>query len=101
LLAPAALGGQSPTSLGSSFAQGMATGQPAGSGAQSLSAGTMNAIGSQSPPAQSPVLPAVAAPVANTAVGAVHDSVDASASSAASSSAAPASGGAVPVAPAV
>ena len=101
LPAAAGLNAPSPNSLGTSFAQGMMTGQPAGAGAQSLSQGAMNAMGpSVAPPAQSPVMPAVAAPIAGGALGAVHDSAEASASSSASPVAATGGGG-VPVAPAV
>jgi hypothetical protein len=97
---PAAAGfnGPSPNSLGSSFAQGMMTGQPAGAGGQALSQGAMNAMGpSAAPPAQSPIMPAVGAPVASGALGAVHDSAEASASPVAATG----GGGGVPVAPAV
>jgi Family of unknown function (DUF5632)/Family of unknown function (DUF5631) len=97
---PAAAGfnAPSPNSLGNSFAQGMMTGQPAGAGGQALSQGAMNAMGpSAAPPAQSPIMPAVAAPVASGALGAVHDSAEASASPVAATG----GGGGVPVAPAV
>ncbi len=62
----------------------------------------MNAMGpSAAPPAQSPVMPAVAAPIAGGALGAVHDSAEASATSSASPVAATGGSGGVPVAPAV
>lgn len=51
-MAPLATGQGSAPNLAQSFASGMATGQPAGAGAQGLSSGAINAMESGTPPPQ-------------------------------------------------
>nr|WP_156737623.1 DUF5631 domain-containing protein [Mycobacterium sp. E735] len=61
-MSSAGLGQGAPPNLAQSFASGMATGQPAGAGAQGISAGAINAM--ESPPQAGP--PAGTPPVAPT-----------------------------------
>lgn len=95
-LSPAALSnGVSPDSLGQAFSSGASAGQPAAAGAQSLSAGTMNAAAEsagQSAPAQS-AQPAMApvAPVAAVSAPTVAAGAESAAQQSASAGAAPAS----------
>lgn len=115
-LAPASLGqGLSPNSLGQSFISGMATGQPAGAGAQSLSSGAMQAMGTGSVPPMQPIgagsvaapqaLPPLAPPAVPSIPMAGSESLTPASGpiDAPTTSAPPASttGGGVPVAPAV
>ena len=103
----AAFGGPSPNSLGNSFATGMMTGQPAAAGAQSLSAGAMNAMGAGSAPPPQAAPPLAAAPLVPVSPTAGGESIAAAHSSVDTPSTTPAtpvvstSGGAAPVAPAV
>ncbi|MDX1887902.1 DUF5632 domain-containing protein [Mycolicibacterium sp. 120270] len=108
-LSPAALGqGVSPESLGQSFSSGAAAGQPAAAGAQSLSAGTMDAAASAAAPQQGAVapvthsMPVVSAPTMasgaeSAGAGVEHASASASAAPVVSSG----DGGATSVAPVV
>ena len=66
-MSPAGVGQGAPPNLAQSFASGMATGQPAGAGAQGLSSGAMNAMesGAGTPPQAGP--PAGTPPVTPTA----------------------------------
>ncbi len=92
-LSPAAVGrGVSPGSIGQSLATGMASGQPAAAGAQSLSEGAMSAI-------QSGSAPAPLAMAAGIESAAKHGPVDAPSNTPNSPPASTASS--VPVAPAV
>lgn len=101
---PASLGqGLSPNSLSQSIMSGMATSQPVGASAQSLSSGAMQAMGTGSPPPQasSPLAPPVAPsiPMARgESLTPASSPVDAATTSPPS---APTTGGGVPVAPAV
>lgn len=94
-LAPAASvgNGLSPESLSQSFSSGAAAGQPAAAGANSLTAGTMNAAAESGQPAQAPGAQPLAAPVmsAPTMVGGggVESGAGEHASAAAAPSAAP------------
>jgi hypothetical protein len=102
-MSPAAAGQGFSPGLGQSFASGVATGQPAGTGAQSLSTGAMNAMGQGTPPQAGP--PMGAPPVAPTVPSAgafvgTPAQVDAP-PPAYSAPVASTSGGAAPVAPAV
>ena len=107
-LSPAALGhGFSPGQMGQSFTTGMATGQPAAAGAQSLSEGAMHAMGPGSaplpqapPPLATP--PAVSAPAlaGGETIAAAHAPIDTPATTS-GTPAASTGGGGVPVAPAV
>ncbi|TVS83329.1 Tat (twin-arginine translocation) pathway signal sequence containing protein [Mycobacterium helveticum] len=96
--------GLSPNSLGQSFATGMATGQPASAGAQSLSSGAMQAMGTgsapppqASPPLAPPVTPSIPV-VGGESFTPAGSPIDAATTS---SPLAPTTGGGVPVAPAV
>lgn len=66
-MSPAGLGQGAPPNLAQSFASGMASGQPAGAGAQGISSGAINAMesGAGTPPQTGP--PAGTPPVAPTA----------------------------------
>ncbi|WP_082956041.1 DUF5632 domain-containing protein [Mycobacterium sp. E3339] len=64
-MSPASLGQTGSPNLAQSFASGMATGQPAGAGAQGISSGAVSAMESGTPPQAGP--PAGTPPVAPTA----------------------------------
>ncbi|MGD1239906.1 DUF5631 domain-containing protein [Mycobacterium seoulense] len=100
-MSPAGLGQGASPNLAQSFASGMATGQPAGAGAQGLSSGAIHAMesGGGAPPETGP--PAGTPPVTPTAPSAgvfipTSTPVDAPPPAA---SAPPATGGTAPVAP--
>nr|WP_082459782.1 MULTISPECIES: DUF5631 domain-containing protein [unclassified Mycobacterium] len=99
-MSPANLGQTGSPNLAQSFASGMATGQPAGAGAQGISSGAVNAMESGTPPQAGP--PAGTPPVAPTAPSAGVFIPQATPADAAPppSPAAPATG-AAPVAPVV
>nr|WP_156738083.1 DUF5631 domain-containing protein [Mycobacterium scrofulaceum] len=102
-MSPAGLGQTGSPNLAQSFASGMATGQPAGAGAQGISSGAVNALesGSGTPPQAGP--PAGTPPVAPTSPSAgvfIPTGTPADAPPPAAP-AAPTTGGTAPVAPVI
>lgn len=98
----AAFGTPSPNQMANSFAQGMATGQPAAASANQLSQGLMNATGQGStPPPPAPVAPPVSVPAVTAGIDASpveHGSTPAASAGSATPAASTGTGGAVPVA---
>lgn len=99
-MSSAGLGQGAPPNLAQSFASGMATGQPAGAGAQGLSAGAINAM--ESPPQAGP--PAGAPPVTPAAPSAgvfIPTGTPADTPPPVAPAAPPTAGGAAPVTPVI